>query len=204
MSFCKISTSFTRFRIVDDIPKDLWPEILNKLRQFAMEDIDDLALERSFGWTNFDDMLDTKWRLTPPEKGEYITFSLRQDTRRIPPAVLKKHTRLALQAEEQRMAGLGQKFVSRDRRKEITEQVKLRLLGRFLPIPAEFQVVWSTANGQIYFGSTHGKVIDLFVEHFLKTFDLHLEQLQPYALAELLLGEKAESRLEYLEPTKFV
>ena len=204
MSFCKTSTSFTRFHIMDEIPKGLWSEIPNKLRQFAMTDIDDLALERAWGWTNFDDMLDTKWQLNIPEKGDYITFSLRLDTRRIPPAVIKKHTRLALLDEEQRMAGLGQKFVSRDRRKEISEQVKLRLMGKFLPIPAEFQVVWSTSNGQIYFASTQQKVIDLFVEYFLQTFDLHLEQLLPYALAELLLGEKAENRVEHLEPTQFV
>ena len=133
MSFNKASTSFTRFRILDDIPADLWASIPEKLRQFAFLDIDDIAEERSFGWTNFDDMLDTEWKLSPPEKADFLTFSLRLDTRRIPPAVLRKHVRLALRDEEARIKELGKKFVGRERKKEIQEQVKLRLMGRFLP-----------------------------------------------------------------------
>ena len=85
MSFQKASTSFTRFRIIDDIPADLWASIPEKLRQYAFIDIDDIAEERAFGWTSFDDMLDTEWRQAPPEKGDFLTFSLRLDTRRIPP-----------------------------------------------------------------------------------------------------------------------
>ena len=107
MSFLKASTSFTRFRIIDDVPAELWPAIPEKLRQFAFMDIDDIAEERAFGWTNFDDMLDTEWKLSPPEKADYLTFSLRLDTRRIPPAVLRKHTRIALREEEARIKELG-------------------------------------------------------------------------------------------------
>lgn len=77
MSFLKSSTSFTRFRLVDEVPADLWAAIPDKLKQFAFQDIDDIPQERSFGWVNFDDMLDTTWRLSPPEKADYITFSLR-------------------------------------------------------------------------------------------------------------------------------
>ena len=107
MSFQKASTSFTRFRIIDDIPADLWASIPEKLRQYAFIDIDDIAEERASGWTNFDDMLDTEWRQSPPEKGDFLTFSLRLDTRRIPPAVLRKHVRLALRDEEERIKELS-------------------------------------------------------------------------------------------------
>lgn len=204
MSFLKASTSFTRFRVIDEMPADLWASIPDKLKQFAFQDIDDIPQERSFGWTNFDDMLDTAWRLSPPEKADYITFTLRLDTRRIPPAVLKKHTRLAVQEEEARIRELGKKFVSRERKKELTEQVKLRLMGRFLPIPAEFQVVWATRSGRVYLASTHAKVIELFLDYFIRTFDVHLEQLLPYGLALSLLGDDASSRLDAVEATSFL
>ena len=49
MSFQKASSSFTRFRIIDDIPADLWASIPQKLRQYAFLDIDDIAEERAFG-----------------------------------------------------------------------------------------------------------------------------------------------------------
>lgn len=204
MSFLKSSTSFTRFRIVDEIPADLWAAVPEKLRQFAFQDIDEIPEERSFGWVNFDDMLDTAWRLSPPEKAAYLVFSLRVDTRRIPPAVLRKHTRIALQEEEQRIREFGKKFVARERKKEIAEQVKLRLRGRFLPIPSEFQVVWNTQTAKIYLASTQGKLIELFQDLFTRTFDLHIEQMLPYGLALSLLGEDVSTRLDEVEATRFL
>ena len=204
MSFLKSSTSFTRFRIVDEIPADLWAAVPEKLPQFAFQDIDEIPEERSFGWVNFDDMLDTAWRLSPPEKAEYLVFSLRVDTRRIPPAVLRKHTRIALQEEEQRIREFGKKFVARERKKEIAEQVKLRLRGRFLPIPSEFQVVWNTQTAKIYLASTQGKLIELFQDLFTRTFDLHIEQMLPYGLALSLLGEDVSTRLDEVEATRFL
>ena len=196
--------SSTRFRIVDEIPADLWAAVPEKLRQFAFQDIDEIPEERSFGWVNFDDMLDTAWRLSPPEKAEYLVFSLRVDTRRIPPAVLRKHPRIALQEEAQRIREFGKKFVARERKKEIAEQVKLRLRGRFLPIPSEFQVVWNTQTATIYLASTQGKLIELFQDLFTRTFDLHIEQMLPYGLALSLLGEDVSTRLDEVEATRFL
>ena len=204
MSFLKSSTSFTRFRIVDELPAELWATVPDKLRQYAFQDIDEIPEERSFGWVNFDDMLDASWRISPPEKAEYLTFSLRLDTRRIPPAVLKKHTRIALQEEERRIKEQGKKFVARERKKEIAEQVKLRLRSRFLPIPAEFQVVWNTQTSRIYLASTQGKVIELFQEQVTRTFDLQIEQLLPYGLALSLLGDDISARLDEVEATRFL
>ena len=204
MSFQKASSSFTRFRIIDDIPSELWASIPEKLRQFAFLDIDDIAEERSFGWTNFDDMLDTEWKLSPPEKADFLTFSLRLDTRRIPPAVLRKHVRLALRDEEARIKELGKKFVGRERKKEIQEQVKLRLMGRFLPIPAEFQVVWNTRTGRVYFASTQTKMIEMFLDLFTRTFDLRLEQLLPYSLALAMFGEELSAKLDTVQSTHFI
>lgn len=204
MSFLKASTSFTRFRILDEIPDELWGSIPEKLRQFAFVDIDDIAEERAFGWTNFDDMLDTEWKTSPPDKADYLTFSLRLDTRRIPPAVLRKHTRIALRDEEARIREQGKKFIPRDRKKEIAQQVKMRLMGRFLPVPAEFQVVWNTRTGRIYFASVQTKMIELFLDLFTRTFEIRLEQLVPYALALTMFGEEAASRLDAVESTQFI
>ena len=204
MSFQKASSSFTRFRIIDDIPADLWASIPEKLRQYAFIDIDDIAEERAFGWTSFDDMLDTEWKISPPEKGDFLTFSLRLDTRRIPPAVLRKHVRLALRDEEERIKALGKKFIGRERKKEIQEQVKLRLMGRFLPIPAEFQVVWNMRSGRVYFASTQTKMIEMFLDLFTRTFELRLEQLLPYSLALAMFGEEISAKLDDVQSTKFI
>ena len=55
MSFLKASTSFTRFRIIDDIPDELWSSIPEKLRQFAFLDIDDIAAEGAFAFAYIKD-----------------------------------------------------------------------------------------------------------------------------------------------------
>lgn len=201
MSFLKTSTSFTRFRISDPVPPALWTEIVDRLRRNSFQDIDELPEERSSGWTAFDDLLDVTFTANPVEKGVYLAFCLRLDTRRVPPAVIKKHTALALKKEEAQMREMGKKFVSRERRKELKEQVLLKLRMRFLPIPAEFQVVWNTAENMVYFASTQQKMLDLFEELFVRTFELHIVPLSPYELAAFTL--KDSLRLDVLEPTQF-
>ena len=176
MGILSASCSFTRFKITEPVPKELWMEIPAKLRQFAFQDIE----------------------------GAYLAFALRLDTRRIPPAVLKKYVTIALREEEGRIKEQGKKFIARDRKNELRDQVKLRLMGRFLPIPAVFDVAWATDTNIVYLASTQTKLIELFMNHFTLTFDLHLEPMTPYALAASMLDEKTLARLDDLEPTSFV
>ena len=202
-SIYSASISFTRFRVIDPIPSELLTQIPEKLRQFAFRDIDDLPEMQAYGWVCFEDMLDTEWRTAPPQKGNYFTFSLRLDTRRIPPAIIKKQLSLALKAEKEKMQGQGKKFISRERKKDLKEQVLLRLRQRFLPVPAEFHVVWEPDRNEVWFASTQGKMIDLFMELFITSFGLHLEQIEPYSLAEGLLDDVEMGKLDRCEATQF-
>ena len=204
MSFLRPSVSFTRFRLSEPAPAELWTAIPAKLKQFAFRDIDDIPEERSWGWVNFDDMLDAEWTISVPEKGHYLAFSLRLDTRRISPAVLRKHIALALREEERRNREEGKTFVSRARKKEIKEMIQAKLMMRTLPVPAEFNVIWDTRQNMVLLASTHGKVIELFCNHFAATFELNLEQLTPYSLATHFLGENIAVKLDSLTPTTFV
>ena len=203
MGFCNTSCSFTRFRILDPVPAELWTQITDRLKQHAFLDIDDTAEMQAHGWVCFEDMLDNQWMSAPPQKGSYIVFSLRLDTRRIPSGVIKKYLALALQEEKARIQAQNKNFISRERKKELKEQVMLRLRQRFLPVPGEFNVVWATDRNEVWFASTQNKLIDLFVEKFLLTFDLHLEQMTPYNVACANLDEDSQVRLDQLEPTSF-
>ena len=203
MGFTQSSCSFSRYVVAEDVPASLWSEVLDKLRQFAFRDIDETSDERSWGWVCFEDMLDPEWRDAPPQKGAYLAFSLRLDTRRIPPAVLKKHVALALRAEEARNREQGKKYISRERKKELREQVQLQLMRRCLPIPATFEVVWNMADNAVWFASSQPKMLELFEEHFSKTFGLDLERLTPYGLAVSILGEEGLDKLDHLEATSF-
>lgn len=204
MAILSASLGLTRYRVVEAIPDSLWREAPKRLKDNAFRDIDATTDERSWGWCNMDNMLDMDWAESPPEKGHYFCFSLRLDTRRIPPAVFKKHCMIALAGELEQAKAEGKAFISKDRRREIREMVMLRLRARSLPVPAVFDAVWSMRTGRLLLASTNAKAKTLFEDHFNLTFGLNLEPLTPFFLAMDLLGEAAASRLETLEPSNFV
>ncbi len=204
MGFTSSSCSFTRFRVVEEISKDFWPTVPNLLKKFAFRDIDHTNDERSFGWVCIDDMLDTEWTTAPPEKAHYFAFSLRLDTRRIPAAVMKKHLTIAMRQAQKELAEQGKKFLSRDQKRQIKEQVQHNLMSRVLPIPAVFDVSWNIEKNVIYFASVQAKAVDLFTDYFTETFDLHLEPLTPFWQALRHVGEDSMHRLEQVDPAQFV
>ncbi|WP_244148912.1 recombination-associated protein RdgC [Desulfonatronum thioautotrophicum] len=188
----------------DDVGDDVLSNVQLRLKRFAFVDIDQSMEERSFGWVCFDDLLDAEWTTAGPEKGPYLAFSLRLDTRRIPPAVFKKHWMIALRQRMAQLAGEGKKFLSKDQKTELRDQVRQRLLMRSLPIPAVFDVVWSPRDNRVYLATTNTKIRTLFEELFAQTFETELEALTPVILGVELLGEAAEGRLTGFEGSLFV
>jgi hypothetical protein len=203
MGFAGSTSSFARFRILDPVPQSLWRQLPDRLRKHAFRDIDDTQEMSSCGWVNFENMLDSTWSESPPQKADYVVFSLRLDRRRIPAGVVKKYMALAFIEEIERLRRQDKCFISRERKKEIRELVLARLRGRFLPVPGEFNVLWLTKRNEVWFASTQGGMVDLFLEEFLKSFELHLEQLTPYNLASAVLNEDCLARLDHLEATCF-
>lgn len=60
---------------------------------------DDPSSVLSYGWTNFDDLLDTEWAASSPPKGFFFAFSFRIDERRVASALLNKHLGLRMNKE---------------------------------------------------------------------------------------------------------
>ncbi len=203
MALLSASGSFTRYTIVGDVPDAVLRDPVDRLKRYAFQDIDATADERSFGWVSFEDMLDAHFASAPVQKAHYLLFCLRLDTRRISPAVFKKHLRMAMDAERQTGKEGGRAFVTKDRRTEIAEQVKLRLMAKSLPIPAVFDAVWNVDTREVLLNSTNAKVRNLFEDLFTLTFELHLAPMTPFFLAERLLGESRRGELEGLEPSPF-
>jgi len=201
MGILSTSLSLTRYKIVGNVPDALWPEIQTRLLKFSFRDIDNTADERSFGWVCFDNMLDPAWQTAPPEKGEYLTFALRLDTRRLPAAVLNKHFQLFLNDYMADLKQKGIETISRQKKKELKDMVRAQLMAKILPVPAYFDVVWDMGKNIVYFASTRPKILELFEELFTRTFELHLEPQNPFFMALNILGEEQLSKLEALEPT---
>jgi DNA recombination-dependent growth factor C len=203
MGIMATSSTVTRLRIAEAVTPAILSSVPDKLKQFCFRSIDATTDERSWGWVCFDDMLDPAWQTAPPEKGEYMAFALRVDVRKIPSSILKKDLAVALKEEEKKNKEVGKTFTSRERKKELKEQVRLKLLSRIPPQPTTVDVVWSTSRNILHVTTNSSKLLDLLSDYFTLTFDLHVEPLTPYALAASMLDETAMARLDSLEPTRF-
>ncbi len=203
MGFLSTSIAYTRYRIMDDIPDSLWPDIVNRLRSKAFLEIENTSQERGFGWVCFDEMLDSEWSTAMPQKGEFLAFALRLDTRRVPTAVLNKHFKLAQHEKLKQIKEQGGQFLTKTQKKELRDQVRAKLLAYTMPVPAVFDVAWDTGDNLVYLASTRDKVRELFTDLFLQTFELNLEPLNPYFLGLQMLSSERAQKLESLEPTIF-
>ena len=140
-----------------------------KLKRHAFRPIDELKTEElAMGWTSIDAMLDTAWESAPPEKGEWLCFALRVDKRTIPGAVFKKHYAEAIKEEEAALASGEQKFISRKRKAELKEQIKLRLLPAVEPAPAIVDVAMNMHSGLLLVASS-AKSLLLHLENLMAT-----------------------------------
>ncbi len=204
MSFLSSSCSFSRYRVINEIPDHLWSKIQDLLVEYSFQEIEDTNEEQAYGWVCFENMLDNIWKTAPPQKAEYLAFSLRLDTRRIPAAVFKKHYQIGLEKLKQNNKEKGKNFVSREQKAELREQLKMKLLSRTLPIPALFEVIWNPQQNRIYFDSIQPKVKNLFEDLFSQTFQLYLEPLSPYFLAFEQLNNELQEKLNRYEPMTLV
>ncbi len=116
----------------------------------------------AWGWSCFDDMFDTEWSAASQKRRRCIFFpcglifaqnSGRSDT---------KVYGSCNQGRNKKIKKKVERHISPASVKRNQEQVLFKLKKHFLPVPGEFNVVWSIANNEIWFASTQTKIIDLF------------------------------------------
>ena len=156
------STDIALFRVTDTAVVTA-----DKLKRHAFRPIDDLKGEESTaGWVSFDDMMDTDW-LSPPERGEWLVWSLRVDKRSVPGSVISKHLAEAVKKEA---AKAEDGKVSRNRRKELRELLRLKLLSRAEPVPSVADVALNAHSGLMLVGTKSGGMLEKFMECFQGSF----------------------------------
>lgn len=187
MGFLSAFSSITRYRVVGDVDERLWEDIPDILKKFSFQDIDEVVDELSFGWVCFDNMLDNMWHTSSPYKGEYVCFSLRIDKRKIPPAVFKKYYQLAL--EEIASEEKDLRYIPKNKKQEIKENVRLRLLQKILPVPSVTDIIWDFKKGYVYLFTTNKSTKEIFIDLFQRSFNLGLAQIIPYELGKILEKE---------------
>lgn len=172
---CSATTDLTVYAIDDPAAVTA-----DKLRRHAFRPIDDLKTEAlAVGWTSIDGMLDTAWEKAPPEKGEWLCFALRVDKRTIPGAVLRKRYAEALKAEEDALPeDAERRYVSRKRRVELKEEVRLRLLPTIEPVPSVVDMAMNMHTGLLLVATGAKGVLGHMEELMASTFGVTPRRLE--------------------------
>lgn len=180
MSLMKSSIPLTLYRLE---PSTLANVTGDAIRRFAFRSIDNVPEEKACGFVNCDDMFDTEWTSSVPEKGPYMAFGFRVDVRRIAPSILKKHVAEKVREEIERLQTQGKKFLSKGRKGEIRAQCKSLLLSKTEPRPSMYGVAVDMSTGLVYIASTSKSVLELFEKCMESAFGGELERLYPIALS---------------------
>jgi len=191
------TTSICQFRVVGDADvRDLITGAGDRLAARGFRSIDHCADELSVGWVQIDDAKESGFEIESSyRRDHYLTFTLRRDQRRLPPALLRAHLEMA--EHEFLAANPSLQRVPKQKKEELREAVRCSLLAKTLPSPAIYDVVWDTRSGLVTLASLNPKVVELFETLFKQTFEgLRLVSVHPYARAEKVGGETLASALQ--------
>jgi DNA recombination-dependent growth factor C len=178
-------------------------ELPGKIARYAFKNLEENSFEeRSIGWVNIMDILDSRFKAMEYLKEPFLALSLRVDKRKVPRTALKQYCQ---KAEEEMLERKQVEFLPKMIRQEIREDVRNRLLKRSIPVSNIYDMIWNIHSGNLIFGSANNKLCDEFAEFFLKTFDLNLEPAFPYALACRFLEKEGASTdlLDGVLPLRF-
>lgn len=129
--------------------------------------------------------------------GPYVTFALRIDTRKVPASLINAHAALEIQAA---LDAEGLERLSNRRKREIKEEIRLRLSEETPPVQKAFGVFWNLKKGKVYLQNTSKTVNEAFRALFERSFETEIKPQIPglqaagYARGVGLLENLREAR----------
>ncbi len=197
MGFLSTSASVCYFQVSGSLdPQEKYQNLPEKLAGEGFRSIEQSADELSTGWVQLDDYDCSDF--TAPNscwRDHYLCFSLRQDRRRIPAALLKRQ--IVKLSEKFLAEQPAMRFVPKGEKEQIRDQARSSLLVRTLPTPSFYDVVWDTDRQLLRFCSLGQNTIDSFQGLFHQTFPgLRLQLFHPLARAAQILPEQLREVLQ--------
>ena len=172
MGLIKGALSLTRYRVLEEPPETLTDEYLSgRLARNAFLDIENGAEERSLGWVEFFNHLGTDFNPAVYRFGGLLAFTLRLDTRRLPPPILRRYCALR---EARYVAQTGRRPNSLTRR-EMKESVRGELLSRALLNTELMETAWLWQENEVWLAAAGQRRREVFEELWGRTFGLALK-----------------------------
>ena len=194
MGLMKGTLSLTRYRVKEEPPETLTDEYISeRLTKNAFVDIEHAPEERSLGWVEFMNHLDSNFNPATYRFGGLLTFTLRLDTRKLSAKAVGRYYAIR---EAQYLEKTGRRPNSLAK-KELKEAVKSELMRRTLLNTELMEVAWLYQNNEIWLAATGEKRRETFEELWGRTFGLSLQMLVPVTVGlEVLTGEMRKALLD--------
>lgn len=169
MAITGSNSTFVRFQIPEIQTADLWGFIDEKLKEAAFKDCQD-GQQVANGFADFDDPYDSRFITGTHRKSEYVAFNFRQDQKKIPSSVIKKHVKEQIDKYRENHGG---KWPARAEKNEIKENIINWLMSKTEPTPSHYQIIWNVPQNSMFIGATSGKILDAFLEIFEMYFKIY-------------------------------
>ncbi len=202
MGLLSSSVSITRYRVKGKLQEPILETVASGLKENVIGEIDNNLSEKAIGWTSFERPFEPNFEGSSFVIGPYLVFALRIDKKSIPHKMIKK--KCAIEGAKV-LAKSGYKYLSREEKRQIREQVEGTLMMQVPATPNVYDVVWNyETGGLLFFSNLKSSNEDLEVL-FVKSFKLPLIRLFPFTMAELVaeLSPGERDRLTTLSQTIF-
>ena len=203
MGLLSSSVSITRYKVKGKIQDHLIETIMKCLNKNSITEIDNEPMEKTVGWTSFDNPYLPDFGTSSCVIGTNFVFSLRIDKKNIPSKIIKKYYTLEL---AKKLAESGREHLSRNEKKDIKEHVTNILSLRIPATPNIYDIIWNYEESSLWFFSNQKAANEELETLFSKSFSLTLVRLFPYTMANLAadLTDKECDLLSTISPTKFM
>jgi len=199
MGFMANTLSMYQYTVKGDLPKDNMGEWVRQcLEKNRFEPIDLTPDPESVGWVRYDDHMNPDFASEGVFRFEdYFLFTLRQDIRKVPAALLKnliEQECVQWLKERPKLSRVPQK-----RRAEIRDDIHSALMSKTLPSPSVYDVLWDTKKNIVSISSISTKILDKIEDEFAKTFEgLALVPIHPAGRAKMVIEEDMHQALDRL------
>ncbi|MCK4466947.1 MAG: recombination-associated protein RdgC [Desulfobacterales bacterium] len=203
MRLLSSSVSITRYKVAGEIQGHIIETIMEGLNKNSIAEIDNEPMEKTAGWTCFDNPYLPDFETSSCVIGAHFVFSLRIDKKNIPSKIIKKYYTLEM---AKKLAESGREHLSRNEKKDIKEHVTNVLSLRIPATPNIYDIIWNYEKSSLWFFCNQKAANEDLETLFSKSFRLTLFRLFPYTMADLAvdLTDKERDLLSTISPTKFM
>ena len=196
------TASISRYRVEGNLEKPIIETVRRGLKSNIIADIDKNSVETAVGWASFHQPYQPNFEGPSFIFGTLLIFSLRIDKKTVPPNLLHKHVMLA---SAKRLAETGQRYLSRNEKQVLKEQVTAQLTRRIPATPHVYDLIWNPEEASLLFFTSLKAANEELETLFARSFGVSLIRLFPYTAAEFIsnLTDSERDVLQSLKPTDF-